>query len=142
MDWFKGKKVVVPIDFGNQSQPAIDAALSMVENPSDLFVIHVAPDLTALAPEVVWQELSDEARAKTITENFREEYENAKYKELNFEVAFGDPGHQITEFVKDLGADVIIMPSHGRSGMSRLLLGSVAERVLRLAHCPVFVLKE
>ena len=40
------------------------------------------------------------------------------------------------------GADLIVMPSHGRSGVKRLLIGSVAERVVRLAHCPVLVLRD
>jgi nucleotide-binding universal stress UspA family protein len=56
-------------------------------------------------------------------------------------VAFGDPGQRITAYAEEVGADVIVMPSHGRTGLKRLLLGSVAERVLRLAHCPVLVLK-
>ena len=53
----------------------------------------------------------------------------------------GDPGSEITKLAKEVGAHLIIMPSHGRTGISRLLLGSVAERVLRLSHCPVLVLR-
>jgi nucleotide-binding universal stress UspA family protein len=47
----------------------------------------------------------------------------------------------IADLAKELNANLIVMPSHGRSGVSRLLLGSVAERVLRLANCPVLVLR-
>ena len=53
----------------------------------------------------------------------------------------GDPGHEITEYAEEIGASLIITPSHGRTGLSRLLIGSVAERVVRLAKCPVMVLK-
>ena len=141
MNWFDGKKVVVPIDFGEQSHEAVDAALEMLFRPKDIHVIHVAHDLAVTAPEIVWQDISDEARRSNIENNFRREFSESKYRNLSFHVAFGDPGHQITEYAQEIGADVIVMPSHGRTGLRRLLLGSVAERVLRLAHCTVLVLK-
>ncbi|HCK41739.1 MAG TPA: hypothetical protein DHW22_08920 [Planctomycetaceae bacterium] len=49
----------------------------------------------------------------------------------------GDPGHNITDYAKEIGAGLIVMPSHGRTRLKRMLIGSVAERVVRLAHCPV-----
>lgn len=141
MNWFEGKKAVVPIDFGQQSREAVDASLDMVFRPADIYVIHVAPDLVAMAPEVVLQEMSDETRRENIEAHFHREFSDPKYRSLNFFVTFGDPGHQITDYAKEVGADMIIMPSHGRTGLRRMLIGSVAERVVRLAHCPVFVLK-
>ena len=141
MNWFEGKKIVVPIDFGDESRVAIDAALSMVFRPSDIHVIHVAPDLTAMAPEVVWQEISDEARRSNIENSFQREFSEDRYHNLSFKVLFGDAGHRIVDYAQDVGADVIVMPSHGRTGLQRWLIGSVAERVLRLAKCPVLVLK-
>ena len=57
------------------------------------------------------------------------------------EVRDGDPGKEIAAFAEQIGAGVIIIPSHGRSGISRVLMGSVAERVTRLAHCAVLVLR-
>lgn len=141
MNWFEGKKIVVPIDFGEQSKAAVDAALEMVSRPADIHVMHVAPDLTVTAPEVVWQEITDENRRTSIESTFKKQFSDSKYDKLPFHVAFGDPGVQITEYAEEVGADVIVMPSHGRTGLRRLLLGSVAERVLRLAHCAVLVLK-
>ena len=141
MNWFENKKVVVPIDFGDQSHEAVDAALEMLFRPQDIHVIHVASDLAVTAPEVVWQEISDEARRSNIEESFKREFSERKYHNLSFHVAIGDPGHKIAEYAEEIGADVIVMPSHGRTGIKRLLLGSVAERVLRLAHCTVLVLK-
>ena len=142
MNWFEGKKVVVPIDFGEQSHEAVDAALEMVFRPSDIHVMHVAPDLSAMAPEVVWQDISDESRRSHVEASFKREFSESKYHNLSIHVAFGDAGHRIAEYAKEIGADVIVMPSHGRTGISRVLLGSVAERVLRLAHCSVLVLKK
>ena len=53
----------------------------------------------------------------------------------------GDPATEIVRVAADHSADVIVMGTHGRTGLSRLLLGSVAEAVLRKAPCPVFNLK-
>jgi len=139
---FTNKKVVVPIDFGGQSQDALDAALELVTPASNIHVLHVASDLSTVAPELVWQEETDDTRRKNITENFLRQFDDPQYRTLNFAVRFGDPGQEIVDYVAELQADMIIMPSHGRSGISRLLLGSVTERVLRLAHCPVLVLKK
>ena len=53
----------------------------------------------------------------------------------------GDPGLLIADYAAEVHADLIVMPSHGYHGVKRLLLGSVAERVLRHANCPVLVLR-
>lgn len=53
----------------------------------------------------------------------------------------GNPALKIADLAEQLGTDLIIIPSHGRSGLQRLFLESVTEKVLRLAHCPVLVLR-
>ena len=141
MSWFAGKKLLAPVDFSPQSEHAVDQALQMVADPAAVHVIHVAPALTALTHEVVWVEVSDETRQENIETYFKEQFGEGRYATLPFHVAFGDAGREIAAYAQEIGADLIVMPSHGRTGIGRLLLGSVAERVLRLAHCPVFVLK-
>lgn len=54
----------------------------------------------------------------------------------------GSPAGAITRFAEDEGVDLIVMGTHGRSGLSRLLMGSVAEAVVRKAHCPVLTFRE
>jgi nucleotide-binding universal stress UspA family protein len=51
----------------------------------------------------------------------------------------GDPAHAIVRYARDHAVDLIVIGTHGRSGFSRALLGSVADRVLRAAACPVLV---
>ena len=63
------------------------------------------------------------------------------YKTVRIEVRLGDPSTEIVDFAKDIAADLIVLPSHGRKGISRFLIGSVAERVVRLSPCPVLVIK-
>jgi nucleotide-binding universal stress UspA family protein len=53
----------------------------------------------------------------------------------------GRPGKVIVEAATDRGADLIVMGTHGRSGFDRLIMGSVTERVLRSAPCPVVVVR-
>ncbi len=57
------------------------------------------------------------------------------------EVRLGDPGQISCDRAEELGAELIVVGSHGRTGLTRMLLGSVAERVVRLAHCQVLVVK-
>jgi len=56
-------------------------------------------------------------------------------------VITGRPADTVCDIAKELGADQIVVGSHGRRGLERLLLGSVAERIIRLAECPVLVVK-
>ena len=53
----------------------------------------------------------------------------------------GIPGHAIVSVADEIQADLIVMGTHGRSGLSRLVMGSVAEDVMRHAHCPVLTMK-
>ena len=72
----------------------------------------------------------------------RERLADAKYSGVQIDVEIGDPGQCIVDFAESVQADLIVTPSHGRTGVKRLLIGSVAERVVRLAHCPVLVLRK
>jgi nucleotide-binding universal stress UspA family protein len=65
----------------------------------------------------------------------------AGFENLQQEVLFGDPGSQIVNFATNCNADLIVIPSHGYHGVKRLVLGSVAERVIRHAECSVLVLR-
>ncbi len=61
--------------------------------------------------------------------------------EVRGEVVEGRAAEAIADFAVDRGVDLIVMATHGRSGLSRLAFGSVADRVLRLAHCPVLLVR-
>jgi nucleotide-binding universal stress UspA family protein len=60
---------------------------------------------------------------------------------VDIDVRVGRPEEAIVESAKDHGADLIIMGSHGKTGLERLLVGSVSERVIGSAECPVLVVK-
>ena len=141
MSWLPKNKVVVPVDFSEASLTALDSALELVADASHLHAIHVLPVLEPADPGVIWNTVDNHSRAHHAEQALREKLADAKWKSLQVKIAFGDPGHEIANFAQALSADLIALPSHGRTGISRILLGSVAERVVRLSHCPVLVLK-
>jgi nucleotide-binding universal stress UspA family protein len=142
MSWLPKRAVVAPVDFSGDSLVAIDAALQMVEDPSHVHVIHVLQELSPVEPGELWHTVSHESRKEHAARALRERLSDEKYARVPIEILFGDPGNEIASYAEQVNADLIVMPSHGRTGLSRLLIGSVAERVVRLAHCPVLVLRD
>ena len=141
MVWLPKKNVVVPIDFSDLSFAALDTALDLVDHAADVHVIHVLPLIEPAEPGVIWNTIDDKTRRHHAEGALRERLSEDKYADVSIEIAFGDPGHQIADFAQKRGAELIVIPSHGRSGLKRILIGSVAERVMRLAHCPLLILK-
>jgi len=142
MSWDPKRNVVVPIDFSDDSFTAIETALEIVEKPEDVRVVHVLTELSPMEPGEVWNTVDELTRSNHIKEAFRKRLTDAKYEGIQIDVVFGDPGSEVAEFAKEIGAELIVLPSSGRTGLKRLLIGSVAERVVRLAHCPVLVLRD
>lgn len=141
MRWFQEKQILVPFDFSEQSVGAVQVALKLVDKQSDVHVAHVCPYLNTVEPAVIWDAIDDEKRKDHTIKEMRKTLSDLDAADVQLNVGFGDPGHVIADLAEDIPAGLIIIPSHGRSGFKRLLLGSVAERVVRLAKCPVLVLK-
>ena len=138
------QRVLVPTDFSDEATKAVDEGLSLVNNASQLTVLHVAPQAVPSEGDFVvgWNFESDENRADQLLGMLRKKFSDKKYANVHFEVLFGTPATEIAKFAEKEQADLIMLPSHGRTGLARLMIGSVAERVVRLAHCPVLVLRE
>ncbi|MEQ8786870.1 MAG: universal stress protein [Pirellulaceae bacterium] len=142
MNWLPKKSVVVPVDFSEESLAALDVALQMVDRPQQLHVIHVLPELNVAEPGVIWDSIDDKSRCQHADDALREKLSDPKYVGLNLHSVVGDAGHKIADYAAECKAELIVLPSHGRTGLKRLLIGSVAERVVRLSHCPVLVLRK
>jgi nucleotide-binding universal stress UspA family protein len=141
MLWPPQGTILVPIDFSEQSVVALDTALAVAGDPNRVRVVHVIYEVATAQPEF-WEVNDRVAQAKAAEAALREMLQcDPKRSGVALSVCFGDPGHEIAGHAEKYGAGLIVMPSHGRRGVTRLLLGSVAERVLRLAHCPVLVLR-
>ncbi len=107
--------------------------LRVVEPPR----LPAAPELGTFEMDLLAQ-LAEEAEeyVKTKAGELREQGVNAHGVALD-----GHPVEVIAEYAKEHDIDLIVMATHGRSGLSRLAFGSVADRVLRLAHCPVLLIR-
>ena len=143
MTWLPKRKVIVPVDFSALSVSAIDTALQLVADPAHITVVHVLQELSPLEPGEIemWNTIDLAARIRHGKTALRNRLNDPRYEHVRLEILVGDPGLEIAEFADREHADLIVLPSHGRRGISRMLIGSVAERTVRLAHCPVLVLR-
>ena len=140
MKLFANAIIVVPIDFSEEADQALATAIGIAATPEQIRAVHVAPLISVFEPGVVYA-ASDDLRRENLLQVILHRYADPQFKSVGFEVLFGDPGHEIVDFAKHIDAGLIVMPSHGRTGRERILLGSVAERVIRLANCPVLVMR-
>jgi len=140
------RSIVLATDFSEQAQGAADFCgdLARASNAS-VEVVHALDFANAVAPYGV--PLSSDhlvaARAATTTklEKVRESLGKIQGETSVFQSEGGAP-HVITSRAQDLGADIIVMGTHGFAGFKHVLMGSVAERVLRLAHCTVIAVRD
>lgn len=142
MAWFPKQKIVVPVDFSDESFVAVDKALQLAADPAQVLVLHVLQDMAPLDPETAWGTIEVDTRIRHATQALRERLTRDHHENLSLDVVLGDPGREIVAVAEREHADLIVLTSHGRTGLRRLLIGSVAERVVRLAHCPVLVLRK
>jgi nucleotide-binding universal stress UspA family protein len=141
MSAVKKNCVVVPVDFGDLSFNAVDVALDYVENPQQVQVIHVLEPLPPTEPALLWDTIDDEMRKRNVQENLSAKLNQPQYQGIQITVRVGHVVEEIVDFSKEKKADLIVIPTYGRRGISRFMLGSVTERVIRFADCPVLVLR-
>jgi nucleotide-binding universal stress UspA family protein len=144
MNFLKNKMIVVPVDFSDYSAAAVDAAMQMADDSTGIHVIHIVeptPFVVSFDPAMPIPPQFDHDRHLKAKELLQQTWSTGEFSRLKLHCTIGEPGTEITDFARKQRADMIVMPSHGRTGLSRLLLGSVAERVLRSASCPVLILR-
>lgn len=130
--------ILVPHDLTDLGDAALRAAAELPWSGPRV-LLHVLPRIDLRYPAVVWSQQDDEARVA----HARKELERRAAPFLPdavLEVVIGDPGTRIVEHARQLGARLVVIPSHGRRGVERFVLGSVAEHVARFAPCPVMIL--
>ena len=147
----KLKKILVPVDYSDGSRVAMEYALFLAERfDAEIEVLHVAEiplgeeEHTVVKPdtgkEQLLSELIMQQAVKEATEFLAPFIRDATIP-IEKSVLKGRPGKVIVEAAADRGADLIVMGTHGRSGFDRLIMGSVTDRVLRSAPCPVVVVR-
>ena len=143
------KKIIITTDLSPESRQAISVGREVAQRfGAELALVLVGQELMAV-PASYGLELPmylDPAVQKEIDDRLRQDLEKCKAEEFGtlpvttiFKAGEISPAEGIVDVAKEINADLIVMASHGRSGVSRVLLGSVAERVLRHAPCPVLI---
>ena len=102
-----------------------------------LHVVCVLPRIDPGHPGVVWPADEDEPRRRHALRELDRRFSG---HDVVFHVVVGEPGARIVEVARETGVQLIALPTHGRTGLPRLVRGSVAEHVSRFAPCPVLVL--
>ena|SRR6266536_575366 len=139
--------IIYATDFSESAEPAQAQAIKLARAlGTDMIILHVAVEV-ALFGEWPFSmgevERVDEAQKQWATGMLDERVQAARSQgvEARPELRRGVPFAVIVETAAELGAEMIVVGTHGRGGLQRFLLGSVAERVVRLAPCPVLTVR-
>jgi nucleotide-binding universal stress UspA family protein/predicted transcriptional regulator len=139
---FPFKQLLCPVDFDENAAKALALASHIArQNDGTVYALHVVPMALTRTGMPVYVDLykgTEEAAHQRLQEFARKRLAGVKY-ELSVHV--GEVAPTILRAAKQFGADVIIMATHGRHGLSRAFLGSVAEMVLRESGCPVLMVR-
>ncbi|HEV8717132.1 MAG TPA: universal stress protein [Candidatus Binatia bacterium] len=140
------KTILVPSDFSDYAEYAFTWALEMAEKwDAKVVVLNAAPMFSHLAyPESVYMVDLAKMEAELIADADKKLREfvakqGTSTVPVETRAVLGDPFWEICKAAEQEPADLIVMGSHGRTGLAHVLLGSVAERVVRHASCPVLV---
>jgi nucleotide-binding universal stress UspA family protein len=138
------RRVLVPVDFSDASDAAVQHGKEIAQTyGAEIDLLHVVeepfyppaygPDVTSFPTQEVVERVEEQ-----LAEMAREEI---GYEHVMVQAATGSPSSEILNYVKENDADLVVMATHGRTGLEHVVLGSVAERVLRQSPVPVFTVK-
>ena len=141
------KRILVPLDFSTSSRRALDYAAGMaLPFEASLHLVHVCEvptmmtasmDAYAIAYSDWSQRLGEEAERELV-----KIATTLKGRKVTTEVLFGNPARAIVEAAGTNDADLIVMGTHGHGAVMHMMMGNVAERVVRMAPCPVMTVRE
>ena len=137
------KKILAPIDGSQNSLEALKSAKEMAEKfGSQLIIINVQKPASFDTSEPVDEDIpAMESRAQKILDKALEVVKGTSKEVRAEKVCCGDPAEQIIQFADDEDVDLIVMGSHGLSGVKKILLGSVSNNVTQQSSKPVFIVK-
>lgn len=134
------QRILVPVDFSSCSFDALHTAVRLArEFRAELTLLYVVEPVVNTGDGASFLPLQEETEkaAHRRLESLALQLTNCRAI-----VRVGAPAHTIVGLAAELNADLIVIGTHGRSGFARVLLGSVAEQVIRHAGCPVFVVRQ
>jgi universal stress protein A len=144
----KPKVILAPVDFTECSQKALTYAVSLAKHfHAEIILLHVAtlaapapsPELVALQGDILKDQLRDEAAA--LLSQWRDRV--AAHVTARALVSIGISVHdEIVATARETDCDLIVIATHAKGGLAHLFIGSVTEKVVHHAPCPVFVVRE
>ena len=144
----KLQKILVPIDFSEKSLHAFRYGREFaVRFQTELHLLHVMQDLVAVVPEpgLAFAPQGDYMRdLRVSTEKAMREFIDdhaPQGVQIVQELREGPPFVEIIRYAREAEIDLIVMGTHGRTGLAHVLLGSVAEKVVRKANCPILTVR-
>ena len=139
---FNRKKILVPVDFSDCSNKALVYATALAKQfGAELTLVHVAQSYPA-APEMISLDSGLDAIHYGLKELEVLRLAAGSAAPCDVLLRTGIPYVEITRAAKELDSDLIVLSTHGHTGVTRIILGSTAERVVRQAPCPVLVVRE
>jgi universal stress protein A len=145
MDLRSVKRILVPTDFSDPSAEALATAMTLAKGAgATVDLVHVAVEASFAMPppiDVATVPIDMAKVMERVTDGLRAEEQRVRDAGLGVETAMlvGRPDAEIVARATATHADLIVMGTHGRSGLAHALLGSVAERVVQHAQCPVLI---
>lgn len=134
--------ILFPTDFSTASDAALGHAAALAKQSGGrLLIVHVEEPPLAYGGGELYYGLPepDSERILAMLENVKPADPMVP---CTHRLSMGDPAGEIVRIATDEGAEMIVLGTHGRTGVSRLLMGSVAEAIVRRAPCPVLVYRE
>jgi nucleotide-binding universal stress UspA family protein len=140
---FPFKRILVPVDFDQSSLKALDIAAQIArQNDGTVFVLHIVPvdmDVSGMPQYVDLIKRQENADREKLNAVVVEHVTGVNVEILD---EMGPPAEVITEVAAKLPVDLIALVTHGRRGLARLVEGSIAEKVMRNAPCPVLAIRQ
>jgi universal stress protein A len=135
--------ILYPTDFSLESRPAFEVACALARDGGGrVVVLHVERSpLASLGGFAGVPPLPSEYDRQTVEEQLHAVQPSQPGIPVEYRLEYGDPEEGILKAAQEIGADVIVMGTHGRTGLRRLLMGSIAEHVMRKAPCPVLTVR-
>ncbi len=140
----KISKILVPLDFSEFGKEALEIAQHWAENfKATLHLLHVIDihDLYSLDPQNMQSSVILENTLREHAAKELQKYSQSLKVPCETEIRLGSPIEEISDCVQEKNIDLILIPTHGRSGLKHVLLGSTAEKVVRHSSCPVLTFK-
>jgi nucleotide-binding universal stress UspA family protein len=139
-------KIVYPVDFSDYAKEILEYAVAMAKKfDAELHLIHVIPNLNYFTPYESF--LTPEnlvAIERNIEKDVAEDFDKLT-KDLDIPVKTvvktGVTFLEIIDYVKEAGIELVVMGTHGRTGIEHMLIGGVAEKVVRKSPCPVLTIR-